>query len=451
MRNWILGLIGVSAVVLLGLYAGLSSLHMGWLQVIFLSFTLYGTVVLFAAAVIRPRKFLRDESYQPFVSFIVPARNEEKVIAATIRSLMRVDYLKEGRPNFEVIVMDDNSGDGTLEEASALMADFPNLKVVHRGPDVAGKGKSDVLNHGVRVASGELIGVFDADTNAAPDFLKKSIPLLADPKVGGVQGRVRLYNRDKNILTSLQDDEFAALSHLFQIGKEQLGGLTALGGNGQFVKREALESCGGWNYLSPTEDLDLTFRFIIKGWYVRYAPDAVLWQEGVETPAAFVRQRVRWSEGFLKCMFDYIVPLLGGRMPLMIKIDGVMTMLRIVVPFYAWLGYIFMLSSMAGGLEFNPGMPPWVMGLASWTFFVVTAVGMNKVLYPGIITAAYRVALYFMYSGFWIIALPLGFANCIRHINDIYWDKTEHLGAPSAVPEVKTSLKAKYRETEAVS
>ena len=65
--------------------------------------------------------------------------------------------------------------------------------------------------------------------NISPDFFKNSIPMLYDPQVGGLQGRVRLYNRNKNLLTALQEDEFAVISHLYQLGKELVGGLTALG------------------------------------------------------------------------------------------------------------------------------------------------------------------------------------------------------------------------------
>jgi len=326
-------------------------------------------------------------------------------------------------------VMDDNSSDETLRVARALLGEFDNLQVVHRGPDVAGKGKSDVLNNGMKVARGELIGVFDADTDVSPDFLKKSIPLLADPGVGGVQGRVRLYNRRKNILTMLQEDEFAIICHLYQLGKEMVGGLTALGGNGQFVKREALKDVGGWNYMSPTEDLDLTFRLLFAGWRVRYAPEAVLWQEGVETPVAFVRQRVRWAEGFLKCIFDYLVPLIIGPYPATVKIDGAMTMLRILVPFYVWIGYLYIIVSMVRGIEFYTGISPIFMAASSWSFFAVMIIAMNRILYPGIAMSVNRAFQYLIYGSFWIIAVPVGFVNCIRNINDIYWDKTIHTGS----------------------
>lgn len=442
MRNWILGLVTTTMVTIICLIMGLLHMRIDWLQAIFLVFTLYGMFLIFIAAIQKPRSFIIDENYMPYVSMIIPARNEEKVIARTVRSLMKADYHIDGVPQFEVIVMDDNSSDNTLSEARSLLNEFPNLKVVHRGPDVAGKGKSDVLNQGVREARGELIGVFDADTDISPDFLKKSIPMLADPTVGGVQGRVRLYNREKNYLTRLQEDEFAIISHLYQLGKEHVGGLTALGGNGQFVKREALKSVNGWNYLSPTEDLDLTFRFLFKEWHIRYAPDSVLWQEGVETPWAFVRQRVRWAEGFLKCIFDYTLPLLFGKSSFMTKLDGAMTMLRVMVPFYVWIGYFYVIVTLIKDIEFATGISPYIMVASSWVFFAVMIVAMHRILYPKFFEAVYRASLYMIYSSFWIVAVPLGFVNCFRHINDIYWDKTEHKGSSDNRVSVESAAQA---------
>jgi cellulose synthase/poly-beta-1,6-N-acetylglucosamine synthase-like glycosyltransferase len=304
-----------------------------------------------------------------------------------------------------------------------------NLRVIHRGPDRAGKGKSDVLNHGMELARGEVIGVFDADTEVDPGFIEKSIYYLSDPKVAGVQGKVRMYNKNKNLLTALQDDEFAIVSHLYQMGKEAIGGITALGGNGQFVKREALESVEGWNYMSPTEDLDLTFRLMFKGWDVRYSPQAVLWQEGVEKVYPFIRQRVRWAEGFLKCIFDYLIPLVLGKHDFIKKLDGIMTMGRILIPFYIWIIYLYIMISLIFEMEFVTGISTFCITVSTWSFLGALLIGMKRVMYPNLWIAVFRTVQYALYGTFWAIAIPLGFINCIKHINDIKWDKTSHLGS----------------------
>ena len=436
MRNWVIGIIVTLLLLVTGLAWGIYKMRLDWLQAIMLFFTYYGMLMIFFAAIIRPRKFLSDENYSPFVSIIIPARNEEFVIEDTLRSILKADYKKDGKHNFEILVMDDNSSDRTLEIAQKMEKEFPGVvRAVHRGPEEAGKGKSLVLNDGFHKSKGEIIAVFDADTDISPDFFKNSIPMMSDPKVGGLQGRVRLYNKDVNLLTALQEDEFAIIAHLYQLGKELIGGLTALGGNGQLVKRKALEDVDGWNWLSPTEDLDLTFRILFKGWDVRYAPDAVLWQEGVEGVYPFLRQRTRWAEGFLKCIFDYTIPLIFSKAGIMKKLDGTMTMVRVLIPFYIWIGYIFIIMTIIKKVEFTTGVSPILMAISSWGFFAAMTVGMVKTLHPNIFVALFRVFQYSIYNLFWIIAVPVGFINCIRHINDIYWDKTTHNG-------VETSRKA---------
>ncbi len=429
MKNWIIGIIITATVLVIGLAWGLYTMNIDWLQAIMLVFTYYGMLLIFIAAVAKPRKFMVDPDYTPFVSIIIPARNEEFVIENTVRSLLNLNYRKDGKANFEILVMDDNSSDRTYEIAMALENEFPNtVRAIHRTPERAGKGKSLVLNEGMELSRGDVIAVFDADTNVCPDFLNNSIHLLADPKVGGLQGRVRLYNKDANLLTSLQEDEFAVISHLYQLGKELIDGVTALGGNGQLVKKAALAEVDGWNWLSPTEDLDLTFRLILKDWHIRYAPDAVLWQEGVERVYPFMRQRIRWAEGFLKCIFDYTIPLIFSKASFMKKFDGVMTMVRVLIPLYMWIGYILVGMTIVKGLEITTGVSPLLMAVSSWGFIGAMTVGMARTIHPNIFVAIFRVICYSVYSMCWIIAVPVGFINCIRNINDISWDKTCHLG-----------------------
>lgn len=452
MKNWIIGLIITFTALAAGLFWGIYQMRIDWLQAIMLVFTYYGMMVIFAAATAKPKKVEKNNDYKPFISIIIPARNEEFVIENTVRSLLNLNYFdSKGKRNFEILVMDDNSADKTLEIAKKLEKEFPNEVIaVHRGPEAAGKGKSMVLNDGVKNSKGEVIAVFDADTSVSPNFFKNSIYLLADPKVGGLQGRVRLYNKDCNFLTKLQEDEFAVVSHLYQIGKELIGGLTALGGNGQLAKREALDTVGGWNWLSPTEDLDLTFRLLFKGWQVRYAPNAVLWQEGVEGFYPLLRQRIRWAEGFLKCIFDYTVPLIFCKSPFMKKFDGLMTMARVLIPFYVWIGYIFIAYTIIERVHFTSGINPIFMGVSSWAFLGAMTMAMFKTIHPNIFKAFWRVLQYSVYSLFWVLAVPVGYINCIRNINDIRWDKTTHNGGDEMfTPPPAVARKAEYTEAAA--
>lgn len=108
----------------------------------------------------------------PFVSLIIPAHNEEYTIAQTVTIISQIDYTLNGKPNFELIVVNDGSTDSTGEKLSELKKDIPILRIVTRKPPKSGKGKGFVLNDALSLSKGEIIGVFDADTQVKKRFLK---------------------------------------------------------------------------------------------------------------------------------------------------------------------------------------------------------------------------------------------------------------------------------------
>jgi 1,2-diacylglycerol 3-beta-glucosyltransferase len=324
--------------------------------------------------------------------------------------------------------MDDGSTDATLDILRALQRELPILKIVERKPPECGRGKSAVLNHGLRASRGEIIAVFDADTRVEPNFLIKSVACLYDPTVGGVQGRVRIYNAHQNLLTIVQEDEFSVLAHLVQASKDVLNGMTGLGGNGQLTRRAAIEQVGGWNELSTTEDLDLTIRLLLEGYSVRYCGEAVLWQEAVPRGYPLLRQRVRWAEGFIKCLFDYTLPLMSRPMPLFKRIDGLASLARCVIPMWVLTAYIALALGMVMGTQYHNGLPWWLFASASGVFFGITFLGIYTVQQLSLVHTAWRVVLYWAYNFIWFFAVPMGFVNCLKNLNTIRWDKTEHCG-----------------------
>ena len=107
----------------------------------------------------------------PFVSVIIPARNEARNIERCVRSVLSTTY-----PNVEVIVVDDHSSDGTGEIARAIAANDPRLAVIHAPNLPPGWfGKQWACASGARAASGSLLCFTDADTTHAPDLLSRSV------------------------------------------------------------------------------------------------------------------------------------------------------------------------------------------------------------------------------------------------------------------------------------
>jgi len=134
-----------------------------------------------------------DNSYEPFISIMIPAHNEESVIRHTILNILAVNYHK-----YEIIVIDDRSTDGTAKVLDSLNKEYPDkVKFFVRRKD-AFSGKSAVLNEALEVAEGEVICIFDADARIKPDFLKNILPYLADHEVGAVQARKIINNKDTN-------------------------------------------------------------------------------------------------------------------------------------------------------------------------------------------------------------------------------------------------------------
>ncbi|MFH0800818.1 MAG: glycosyltransferase family 2 protein [bacterium] len=429
MRNWTIGLAAVIVFLAGSLVYGFCQHNVDFCQGAMIFFTLYGVFLVLGAIFFSHRRIMKNYFYRPFVSILIPARNEECVIEATVRSLCALKYRKNNRPHFEIIVLDDNSTDNTCAILCSLEKEIDNLRVVRREPPRAGNGKSDVLNEGISHATGEVIAVFDADSRVHPDFLKNAVAYLYDPKVGGVQGRVQIYNAAGSRLAAIQSDEFSIFNHLSQITKDIIGGVTALGGNGQLTKKTALEAVGGWNIFSTTEDFDLTMRFLLKGWKVRYAPDAVLWQEGVENLWFLLRQRIRWAEGFLKCFFDYTLPLLLSRVSLVQKTDGLLSLVRVILPLWILVGYIFGVGAFLGVTDFYSEIHPLIMIGISLLLFGSMWLAIRNESRDAFWAMQARVLYYWFYNLIWVAAVSGALFRCLKNVNRVEWDKTIHKGS----------------------
>ncbi len=269
-----------------------------------------------------------DTSYQPFVSIMIPAHNEESVIEYTVNNVRNMTY-----PNFEIILIDDRSTDGTLEVIKRLADKYDNVKYLHR-EDNAFPGKSAVLNDAMALAKGEAILVFDADATVEPDFLSKMIPNLAPDDVGAVQARKVIREADTNILTKCQNNEYTLDTYL-QVGRDAIKGAVELRGNGELIKRKAIEDIGGWNNYTITDDLDMATRLHIKGWDVRYCLDTIVYEEGVKYLVPLFRQRRRWLEGTIRRYLEYFFEaVFSKKMSLRAKLDMVIYITQFIMPLW---------------------------------------------------------------------------------------------------------------------
>ncbi|MEB3341303.1 glycosyltransferase family 2 protein [Okeania sp.] len=268
--------------------------------------------ILFAKPKLAP-KSLSEENLTdwPYVSLIVAAKNEEAVISQLVKNICAVDYPTN---NYELWVIDDNSTDKTPVLLEKLAQEYQQLKVIRRGPDARG-GKSGALNAAVPFVRGEILGVFDADAQVTPDLLRKVVPLFTREEVGAVQVRKAIANGGLNFWTKGQSAEMVVDS-FFQEQRIAIGGIGELRGNGQFVRLNALEECGGWNEETITDDLDLTVRLHLNQWDIDFLASPAVMEEGVTNPVALWHQRSRWAEGGYQRYLDYWKLIFRNRMGL---------------------------------------------------------------------------------------------------------------------------------------
>ncbi|MEM7760128.1 MAG: glycosyltransferase family 2 protein [Cyanobacteria bacterium P01_A01_bin.40] len=242
----------------------------------------------------------RDLEDAPKVSLLVAAKNEEAVITNLVAMLCTLDYPTD---RYEVWAIDDRSTDNTPAILDRLAQEYPQLKVVHRATN-AGGGKSGALNQVIPQTFGDIIGVFDADAKVTNDLLRQVVPLFASQDVGAVQVRKAIANSTENFWTKGQAAEMA-LDSYFQQQRIAVGGIGELRGNGQFVSRAALRSCGGWNEETITDDLDLTIRLHLDNWKIGFLLTPPVLEEGVTKASSLWHQRNRWAEGGYQRYLDY--------------------------------------------------------------------------------------------------------------------------------------------------
>jgi chlorobactene glucosyltransferase len=111
---------------------------------------------------------------RPLVSIIIPARNEERTIEATVRSFLSQTY-----PSFELIVVNDRSTDATGTVLDSIASGDRRLNVLHGAPPPpAWLGKPWALHQGSRKARGELLLFVDADLVYAPEAISAAVDTL---------------------------------------------------------------------------------------------------------------------------------------------------------------------------------------------------------------------------------------------------------------------------------
>jgi len=344
--------------------------------------------------------------FEPPITVLVPAYNEEANITACVRSLLQLQY-----SDYEVLVINDGSTDRTLE---ALIREFslvlfpeayrdrlatrpvrgiyrsrvhPQLRVL----DKVNGGKADSLNAGLNGARNPLFCGIDADSILQRDSLERVVqPFLEDPTVVATGGVIRIANGcqvrggflvaaglPRSFLPLVQIIEYLRAFLFGRVGWSPFNALLIISGAFGLYHKETVIGAGGFRTDTLGEDMELVVRLHRllrkerKPFRIILVPDPVCWTEAPEDLKTLRRQRMRWQRGLCESLWANAGLLFsrnGGvagwvAFPFLILFEG-------LGPIVEVLGYVFTAAAFALGL----------ISIKALAAFLFVAVGLGLLL-----------------------------------------------------------------------
>lgn len=268
-------------------------------------FTIYWMLYTWNNPEVAEKYSSPKEYTAPQYSFtaLVPARKEALVIRETIHAVNNIDYpdaLKE-----VLVLIRDEDDDETIEQAKLAISEIgkDNIKLVtfKDGP----KNKPNGLNRGLKVATGDVVCIFDAEDTPHTELYNIVNTVMKRDGADVVQSGVQLMNFDSTWFSALNCLEYYfwfksglhCFTHNFKV--------TPLGGNTVFIKRDWLEKANGWDMYGLTEDADIGIRLTEMGAKIQIVYDErhATQEETPDTVDSFIKQRTRWMQGFYEIFF----------------------------------------------------------------------------------------------------------------------------------------------------
>ncbi len=380
----------------------------------------------------------RRESYEnrvagkalPFVSVLIPAHNEAKVIEKTVQAILDLRYADN---RYEIIVINDNSSDASADILDAMQKKYPErlLKVINTDKTTGGKGKSNALNIGFAQSQGSLIAVYDADNTPERDALIELVKMIErDEKAGAVIGKFRCRNKNRNLLTKFINIEGIYFQWMAQAGRWQWLNLCTIPGTNFIVRRSILEQLGGWDTEAITEDTEISFRIYMLGYHICFCPYSATWEQEPETLAVWLKQRKRWVKG------NYYVLVKNYRY----LFDKHAGPIRFDLLYYLAIYVLFLASSIISDMIFVFGFAGfiettilgysfllWIMAYILFVLSVFISASTEKGE-ANLSNLAITLLMYFTYCKLWaliaVISL-MSFINDILFKRKTTWYKTE--------------------------
>lgn len=235
----------------------------------------------------------RQLTHEPFITIMIPAHNEEIVIANTLRFLLNEIHYH----HYEILVMDDGSTDRTPEILHEFQKKYPQLRVVRIEQN---QGKAHAFNIGIFFAKGEYILSNDADTIPEPDALTKYMKYFTSPKgvnYAAITANMDVYNRS-TLLGKSQTVEFSSIVGIIKRSQTAVNNsMYAYSGANTMYRRDFLIDVGGFRQDRATEDISIAWDHNFMNLTPKFAPDIVFHMTVPETFRDLYHQRKRWAQG----------------------------------------------------------------------------------------------------------------------------------------------------------
>lgn len=257
-----------------------------------LTISFWSTMLFVPMAVVSKHRENNQEHVKTFpkVSIIIPAYNEEKVIANTIEGLLETKY-----PHKEIIFVDDGSTDSTLSIASKYKE---KIRILHK----ENGGKATALNYGIVYAKGEIIVVVDADTIIGRNSLKEIVKgFEISEHVAAVAGNIKVRNRT-NWITKCQALEYITGIQIVRRAFDVFGSITIVPGALGAFKKSFLTEAGAYGKDTIVEDFDQTIKLLKAGLITQGSSNATAYTEAPNTLKDFAAQRKRWYRGNIQVL-----------------------------------------------------------------------------------------------------------------------------------------------------
>ncbi|MEM2131061.1 MAG: glycosyltransferase, partial [Candidatus Woesearchaeota archaeon] len=244
------------------------------------------------------KKNLNNFKRFPYVSIIVPAFNEEKTIAKTLKSLLNLNYQKE---KLQIIVVDDGSTDKTYEIAFEVKKKYKakNLEIYKK----ENGGKGTALNFGLKKAKGYFVGALDADSFVDKNALLNILPYFYNENIMAVTPSLKVYE-PKSILQRIQMIEYMIGIFLRKVFSF-LGSIHVTPGPFTIYRKEFFDKYGYYDENNITEDIEIALRIQKNNFEIENSINAYVYTVAPYNFKPLLNQRLRWYLGFIENILNY--------------------------------------------------------------------------------------------------------------------------------------------------